>query len=112
MTQKVLDPNSGRVDNPLRILMESSARARSKRRAAAWSADLTKAGASALAGDTPAVPLLREQLWALDPLVDGGVPGLDIFTPDAHPADGRVGLPWAVTGRSGGRDAGTFWLGT
>ena len=41
------------------------------------------AGDSTLAGDTPAVPPLREQLWALRPLLDGGVPALDVFTPDA-----------------------------
>ena len=66
------------------------------------------AGASALAGDTPTVAPLREQLWALRPILDGGVPPLDIFTPDAHPVDGRVDLPWAVTGRSGGRERGEF----
>ena len=35
---------------------------------------------------------------ALRPLLDGGVPVLDVFTPDAHPEDGRVGLPRTVTG--------------
>ena len=55
-------------------------------------------------------PSLRSerQLWALRPFLDGGVPALDVFTPDAHPADGRVGLPWAVKGRSGGRERGDF----
>ena len=41
--------------------------------------------------DTPAVPPLREQLWALRPGLDGGVPAVDDFTPDAR---GVVGA-WA-----------------
>ena len=41
--------------------------------------------------DTPAVPPLREQLWALRPGLDGGVPAVDDFTPGAR---GVVGA-WA-----------------
>ena len=38
--------------------------------------------------DTPTVPPLRQQLWALRPGLDGGVPAVDDFTPDARRAVG------------------------
>ena len=46
---------------------------------------------------------------ALRPLLDGGVPGIDVFTPDAHPADGRVSLPRGVTGAVEAVNAGALW---
>ena len=65
--------------------------------------------ASALPGDTPPVPPLGEQLWALRPRLDGGVPAVNGFTPDARRAvDGWAGA-CAVTWRSGGRKRGGFW---
>ena len=46
---------------------------------------------------------------ALRALLDGGVPGIDVFTPDAHPADGRVSLPRGVTGAVEAVNAGALW---
>ena len=69
----------------------------------------SSACASALPGDTPPVPPLGEQLWALRPRLDGGVPAVNGFTPDARRAvDGWAGA-CAVTWRSGGRKRGGFW---
>ena len=56
----------------------------------------SSACASPLAGDTPAVPPLKEQLWALRPYLDGGVQAVDVFTPDARGTGGRVGLVCVV----------------
>ena len=68
--------------------------------------------AATLPGDTPPVPTLREQLWALRPGLDGGVPAIDDFTPDAHAAVGA----WGRRARSGGvaeaANSGGFGLGT
>ena len=68
----------------------------------------SSACASALPGDTPPVPPLGEQLWALRPRLDGGVPAVNGSTPDARRAvDGWAGA-CAVTWRSGGRKRGGF----
>ncbi len=46
---------------------------------------------------------------ALRPLLDGGLPGIDVFTPDAHPADGCVSLPRGVTDAVEAVNAGALW---
>ena len=61
--------------------------------------------------DTPAVPPLREPLWALRPGLDGGVPAVDDFTPDARRAVGAWALDVRVRRRSRGRERGVSWLG-
>ena len=62
--------------------------------------------------DTPAVPPLREQLWALRPGLDGGGPAVDDFTPDARRAVGARGLDVPGHGaQQRPRTRGFFWLG-
>ena len=58
--------------------------------------------ASALQGDTPPVPPLREQLWALRPALDDDVPAVDATLHAGRASSSRrVSLPCAVPGAQG-----------
>ena len=58
--------------------------------------------ASALQGDTPPVPPLREQLWALRPVLDDDVPAVDATLHAGRASSSRrVSLPCAVPGAQG-----------
>ena len=68
--------------------------------------------ASALQGDTPPVPPLREQLWALRPALDDDVPAVDATLHAGRASSSRrVSLPCAVP-RSAGEAANAGVLGS